>query len=149
MEDLAISGRMALICARAAKQNRRYCSLWENANGTRFYEFCTASDPRSGHWPQIDENRKILMGRPHQIFLQLMTPENKYIFSLANRIVFLINIPVSYTGQVKSKHVTNWNSNDIGSRTLWQSWNEPVIVVFRYQSFFLTASNKLVFVSCL
>ena len=69
-------------CARAAKQKRAYCSLWEEANGTRFYGFCTTSDPRSGHWPQIDENREILFGGPYKKVLQLVTPDNKYVFSL-------------------------------------------------------------------
>ena len=145
MEYLVISGRMVPRCARDGKQTQSHCSLWEKANGTRFYGFCTTSDPRSGHWAQIDEKQEISFGGPHQKVLRLVTPENKYVFSLANLMVLLIVIPANYTGQVRSKLVINCNTNGIGSRTLWQSWNEYIIVFCIYHSFSLTASNKLVF----
>ena len=129
MEDLAISGRMAPRCTRAAKQKRGYCSLWEKPNGTWPYGFCKPIYPRSGHWPLIDENREILFWETHQKVLQSVTPENKYVLSLANLMVLFIVIPVNYTGQIRSKLVSNCNSNGIDSRTLWQSWNEPEIGV--------------------
>ena len=133
MEDLAISARMAPRWARVAKQKRRYCSSWEKANGAWFEGFYTTIDPKSGHWPQIDE---ILFGMTHKKVLQLATPENKYAFSLTNPMVLFIIILVNHTGQVRSKLVTNCNSNGIKSRNLWQSWNEPEKTLLGTISFF-------------
>ena len=50
-------------------------------------------------------------------------------------IAIPVNYEIRYTGRIRPKLVTQCNSNGIKSRTLWWSWNEPEIVVFKYHSF--------------
>ena len=80
MEYLTISSRMAPRWARATKLKWAYCLLWNGVNGTYFYKFCKTGDPRSGHWPEIDDNHEILFGQSHQDVLQLGTPQKKTCF---------------------------------------------------------------------
>ena len=68
--------------ARTAKQKWGCCSLWEKSNGTWFDGLCTTIDPRSGHWPQVDEKREILFGMTHKKALQLVTQDSKYVLVL-------------------------------------------------------------------